>query len=114
MSDTSLGPMSDTSLGPRLEKLAFELVHAAMPILREMSPIKLWAFRRCDFAGAATTQELFQSWQDWCNSHQVPPHDTEASFAKSLRAALPHLKHVRPSRGHRRRVYLGIRLKNEA
>jgi putative DNA primase/helicase len=80
-----------------------DLASPIMPFLRERCEIKPGA--------RATVDDLFISWCDWCRK-QKRGSGTKQSFGRSLKAALPWLKTVRPRDDEDRfRAYEGLRIK---
>jgi len=57
--------------------------------------------------------KVFQAWRDWCSEHGRSHAGNDATFAKQLRASLPHISEAKPraSDGSRLRVFQGIRLR---
>ncbi len=96
-----------------IPKSGLEL-RAEMEILA--SPVTAFVNEWCvvDHRLSIERDYLFQSWVRWCGRNNIRP-DGAAVFGRNLKAAIPHLRDMRPrgDHGDRVRVYDGINLKPE-
>jgi putative DNA primase/helicase len=83
--------------------------------LEELASPEVAFVKECCLVGINRRIEkkvIFSAWRKWCEEHGHRPGSMHV-FARNVRAAYPQVRPSRESNGERRRLYLGIELKED-